>query len=64
MMEWLIANLANIGVVLAVVALLSLALRKMIRDKKAGAGCCGGCSGCPHSGACCGAKAENGSQAR
>lgn len=49
MFEWLAANAANLLVGLAVLAVLGLALRKVLRDKRRGKGGCscgGGCPGC------------------
>lgn len=46
-------NLQTLLVCLVLLAGLVLALRKMIRDKKAGRNTCGcSCSGCPMSGSC------------
>ena len=52
MFEWLAANLATIVVSLIVLAIVSLVVWKMVRDKKRGkGGCscggdCGACGGC------------------
>ena len=37
----------------------NMVIRVMIRDKKAGKGCCGGCSGCAHSCSCHGSVNQN-----
>ncbi|MDD6362282.1 MAG: FeoB-associated Cys-rich membrane protein [Lachnospiraceae bacterium] len=45
--------LANIIIIAILVSLVTLAIRKIVRDKKTGAGSCGcGCSSCP-SHSCC-----------
>ena len=57
MLAWLSANLVNL-VILAVLALaVALAIRSLVRDRRAGKSACGGnCAGC---GACaCGAAAQ------
>ena len=58
MLAWLSANLVNI-VILAVLGLaVALAIRSMVRDRRAGQSACGGnCASC---GACaCGAAPRN-----
>jgi|GEM_PF-1181338 len=47
--------LGTVIVALAVITLMVLAVRSLIRDKKSGKGCpgCPGCSGCS-GGSCCG----------
>ena len=60
MLTWLSANLINIALVAALVLIVGLLLRGMIRDKKAGksscgcncasCGACSGCSACAHCG--------------
>ncbi len=57
MLAWLSANLVNL-VILAVLALaVTLAIRSIVQDRRAGKSACGGnCAGC---GACaCGAAAQ------
>ena len=63
MLAWLAANLVNLVLILAVAAVLGLAVRGMVRDRKAGKTSCGSCSscggacaGCPMAGACHGGK--------
>lgn len=52
MLAWLSANLINIALIAALVLIVGLVLRGMIRDKKAGKSSCGGnCASC---GACSG----------
>ena len=53
MLAWLSANLINIALIAALVLIVGLLLRGMIRDKKAGKSSCGGnCAGCGACGAC------------
>lgn len=50
MLNWLSANLANIALIAALVLIVGLLIRGMIRDRKAGKSPCGGnCASC---GAC------------
>ncbi len=59
MFEWLAANLATIVVSLIVLAIVSLVVWKMVRDKKHGKGGCscgGSCSTCGACGACHGSR--------
>lgn len=59
MFEWLAANLATIVVSLIVLAIVSLVVWKMVRDKKRGKGSCscgGSCSTCGACGACHGSR--------
>ena len=54
MLSWLSDNLVNIALVAAIVLIVSLLIRSMIRDRKAGKAPCGGnCASC---GACHGCK--------
>ena len=47
MLEWLSNNWANILIIALVIALVALAIRSMVRDKKAGKSSCGcSCSNC------------------
>lgn len=55
-MDFILNNIASIMVVLIVALLVVLVVRSMIKDKKNGKSCCGGCSGCPSSGMCHAAK--------
>ena len=57
MLNWLSANYVNIALIAAIVTVVALLIRGMIRDRKAGKAPCGGncascgaCRGC----ACCG----------
>ncbi len=53
MLEWLIANWANILIIALVIAILTLAVISMIRDKKAGKSSCGcNCANCAMAGKC------------
>lgn len=52
MIAWLGANIGTILVVLMVAAVMALAIRSIRRDKKKGASCGCGCSGCAMSGTC------------
>ena len=53
MIEWLGANWGPILVVLIVIAVVILAVRTIIKDKKAGRSSCGaGCAGCAMHGKC------------
>ena len=57
MLSWLTANLVNLVIVAVLVLAVGLAIRSMIRDRKAGKCSCGGnCSSC---GACSGGRAGN-----
>ena len=53
MIGWLIDNIANIVVILAVTALVTLAIWSMVKDRKAGKSSCGcGCANCAMAGKC------------
>ena len=53
MMAWLSANLVNVALILAIALTVSLLIRGMIRDRKAGKPSCGGnCAGCGACGGC------------
>ena len=53
MLNWLSQNLPTILVALVVLAVCTLIVVKMIRDKKKGKSSCGcGCEGCAHKGDC------------
>lgn len=53
MMDWIINNLSTILVSLVLLGLISLVIRKMVKDKKKGVTSCGSsCSGCAMSGSC------------
>ena len=55
MLIWLAQNLINIALVAVLVLIVSLLIRGMIRDRKAGKSACGGnCASC---GACSGCSA-------
>ncbi len=51
-MTWLSQNLPTILICLGLAALVTLIVIGMIRDKKKGKSCCGGCVGCSMSGSC------------
>ena len=53
MLTWIGENIANIIICIALAAIVALAVRTLIKNKKAGKSSCGcGCSSCPMSGAC------------
>lgn len=53
MPAWITANLANIAVAALLVAIVALAVRSMIRGRKAGKPSCGGnCASCSARAAC------------
>jgi len=56
MLTWLAVNWINIVVFAAVILVVGLVIRSMIRDKKAGKSSCGGncgsCAGCAGCSAC------------
>ena len=59
MLNWLSANLVNIVLVAALVLIVGLLIRGMIRDRKAGkspcvgnCAACGACKGCSACGSC------------
>ncbi|MCR4963336.1 MAG: FeoB-associated Cys-rich membrane protein [Firmicutes bacterium] len=57
MLAWLQTNLGSVVVVLILLSIVSLIIRKLILDKKAGkhicgGSCGGGCAGCPMQGKC------------
>ncbi len=57
MFTWLSANLINIALILVIVLAVGLALRSMIREKKAGkCSCGGGCASCGACGGCASCK--------
>ena len=51
MLTWLQANLASIVIGFVLLVIVSLIVRRLILDKKAGKHICG-CSGCPMQGKC------------
>jgi len=54
MMDWIISNTSTILVTLVLLGLVSLVIRKMVRDKKKGVTSCGtSCNGCAMAGSCC-----------
>ena len=54
MMDWIINNISTILVSVALLFLVSLVIRKMVRDKKRGITSCGtSCSGCAMADSCC-----------
>ena len=53
MLTWLSANLVNIILIAVLVLIVTLLIRGMIRDKKAGKSACGGsCASCGACGGC------------
>ena len=53
MLTWLSANLINIALIAVLAVIVTLLLRGMIRDRKAGACSCGGsCASCGACGGC------------
>ncbi len=65
MISWLLGNLPNIVVLALVGGAFFLALRKIVRDKKAGKSCCGGsCGGCSGNCAGCGSCRSAAGKAR
>lgn len=57
MLDWIVANLGTIVVLLAVIAVVTGVTVKMIKDKKQGKSSCGcSCGNCPMSGKCHGEK--------
>ncbi len=52
-MVWLGANIGTIAVLLVLIVIVSLIVRVIVRDKKAGRSSCGaGCANCPMHGKC------------
>ena len=47
MLDWIIQNLANIVICLVLILAVTLAVVKLVRDKKAGRSSCGCGCGCP-----------------
>lgn len=59
-MEWIIANMGSIIVVLALAAIVTAIIVNMIRNKKKGKSSCGcGCDGCAFSGSCHSASTDS-----
>ena len=57
MLDWIMQNLANIVICLVLILSVTLAVVKLVKDKRAGRSSCGcGCSGCSTNGACSGRK--------
>ena len=63
MLNWLSANLVNIALIAALVLIVGLLVRVMVRDRKAGKAPCGGncascgaCRDCASCGSCAAAK--------
>lgn len=53
MFTWITANLATIIITAILIAVCTLIVIKLRRDKKKGnTSCCGGCSGCAMNGMC------------
>lgn len=51
-LSWLTANAGTIFVCALLLAMVAGLILVLIRDKKRGKSCCGGCSGCAMQGAC------------
>ena len=63
MLTWLSANLVNIVLVAVLALIVTLLIRGMIRDKKAGKSSCGGsCASCGACGACGNCASANAAQ--
>jgi hypothetical protein len=53
MIDWLIGNISTILVSLILIGLVTIVIRKIIKDKKRGITSCGtSCNGCAMSGSC------------
>lgn len=52
MIEWISNNIGTIVVVAIVIAIVVLLSISLVKDKKKGKSCCGGCRGCSMSGSC------------
>jgi hypothetical protein len=53
MAAWLSENIGNIVVMIIVAAIIALAIRSVIKDKRSGKGSCGcGCANCAMHGKC------------
>ena len=62
MFAWLTANLINIALIAVIALVVSLLIRSMIRDRRAGKSSCGGnCASCGACGGCasCGQRPAN-----
>ena len=51
-LSWLAAWWPTVLICMALIALVALLIYGLIRDKKKGSSCCGGCGHCPMSGQC------------
>ena len=64
MLNWLSVNLVNIALIAALVLIVGLLIRSMVRDRKAGKSPCGGncaaCGACKGCSACVSCHAMNG----
>ena len=64
MLNWLSVNLVNIALIAALVLIVGLLIRSMVRDRKAGKSPCGGncasCGACKGCSACDSCHAMNG----
>ena len=53
MLQWISANIGTILISLVLLAVVTLIIRSMMRDKKQGkSSCCGNCAGCAACGSC------------
>lgn len=60
MIAFLVENRSTIVIALVLAGIVALVVRKMIRDKRAGKGCCsGGCTGCAGAANCHGGQQVN-----
>ena len=51
-MRWLTDNLPSVLVLIGVILLVALLSYSLVRAKRRGKSCCGGCSGCAMAGKC------------
>ncbi|PXV96159.1 attachment p12 family protein [Lachnotalea glycerini] len=53
MIQFILSNLGTVIISLVLASIVAFVIRKMIKDKKQGKGCCGSsCGGCGHSSGC------------
>ena len=52
MLSWLVENIATIFICAGLLAVVTAVVLCMIRNKRKGSSCTGGCAGCPMNGAC------------
>ena len=57
MLAWLFSNIATVIISIILICLVTLIIKKLIKDKKSGRSPCGGdCGHCPMGGSCHGGK--------